>query len=257
MAYTIATFSRLDVNADGSVVMVITHTGDAGEIPREQRIPYEATVPPTADTVRAFAVARNGVLNRTKNFVTGATPNIGATLDITTPLPSAPVSTFGSFVAASAPFTPGATPQDVFTITGSATRSVQITKIAITTVQTTSGLNAWALVKRSTANSGGTSAAVTRVALDRAFPAATATVLQYTANPTAGTLVGSVWSGRVNAPAIASATGADFEKIIPNGGGPMSPLVLTGITDVLAWNFGGVALPTGLSVQACVWWSEQ
>lgn len=255
MSYNVATFTRLEQNADGSVAMIITHTGDSGELPREQRIPYEAITTPTADTVRAFAIARNGILNRTKNFVTGATPNIGSTLDITTPLPTV-TSTFGAFVAASAPFTPGATPQDVFTITGSATRNVQITKIAITTVQTTSGLNAWALVKRSTANSAGTSAAVTRVPLDRAFPAATATVLQYTANPTAGTLVGNVWSGRVAAPALASASGGDFEKAIPNGSGPTSPIILTGINDVLAWNFGGAALPSGLSVQACVWWTE-
>lgn len=256
MSYNVCTFTRLDQNADGSVAMILTHTGDSGETPREQRIPYEATIQPTADTIRAFAMDRNGVLNRTRNFITGALPNVGSTLDITTALPSAPASTFGSFVAASAPFTPGATPQDVFTITGSATRLVQVLKFAITTVQTTAGMNAWAVVKRSSANTGGTSAPVTRVPLDDAYPAATATVLQYTANSTGGgTLIGNVWTGRVASPAIATASGGDFEKSILNGG-MMQPVRLTGITDVLAWNFGGVALPSGLSVQACVWWTE-
>lgn len=255
MAYTIATFTRLDVNADGSVVMVITHTGDSGEIPREQRIPYEATVQPTVDTIRAFAIDRNGVLNRTKNFVTGATPNIGAQLDIATPLPSLSASTFGAFVAASAPFTPGATPQDVFTITGSATRIVRVVRMGLSCLQTTAGMNSWQIVKRAAANTGGTSAPVTRVPLDDAYPAATATVLQYTANSTGGgTLIGAIWSGRIAAPAPATAVG-NTDKVIDMALGNLA--TLTGTTDVLAWNFNGVALPTGLSLTPWVMWTEQ
>lgn len=254
MSYTIATFTRLEVNADGSVVMIITHTGDSGELPREQKIPYVATVQPTADTVRAFAMDWNGVLNRTKNFVTGASPNIGTQLDITTPLPSAAASTFGAFMAASAPFTPGATPQDVFTITGSATRAVRVIRMGLSAVQTTAGMNFWQVVKRSTANTGGTSAPVTRVPLDKLYPAATATVLQYTANPTAGTLIGNVWSGRIAAPAPATAVG-NTEKIIELSMGTFATLV--GTADVLAWNFNGVALPAGLSLTPWVMWTEQ
>lgn len=254
MAYTIATFTRLEVNADGTVVMVITHTGNSGETPREQLIPYSATVPPTADTVRAFAIDRNGVLNRTRNFVIGATPNIGSQLDISTPLPSAAASTFGAFIAASAPFTPGATPQDVFTITGSATRTVRVIRMGLSSLQATAGMNAWQVVKRSTANSVGTSAPVAKVPLDKAYPAATATVLQYTANPTAGTLIGAVWSGSVAAPATATAVG-NTEKIIELSMGTFA--TLSGTTDVLAWNFNGVALPSGLSIAPWVMWTEQ
>lgn len=257
MSYNVATFSRLDENEDGSVVMVITHTGDAGEKPREQRIPYEATVQPSADTIRAFAMNRSAVLNRTKNFIIGAQPNVGSVLDITTPLPATAASTYGVFMAASTPFTPGATPQDVFTITGSATKKTQVLLMGLSTIQTTAGMNAWLALKRSTANVGGTSANIAPVAVSKLFPAATAIVKQYTANPTTpGTLVGNLWSGRVPSPAPATVL-TGVEKILSfNGVG--SPIAhLFDATEVLAWNLNGVALPAGLSVQAFVWWSEQ
>jgi hypothetical protein len=251
--YTTATFARLDQNVDGSARMIFIYTGDAGETPREFAYPFSSATPPSADMMRGLAMDRLAILNQTKNFIAGALPFVGTVLDTTTPLPPPAASTFGFFMAASAPFTPGVTPQDVFTITGSATRVVHVTRMALMTVQTSAGMNAWALVKRSTANSGGTSVLVTAVPADDAFPAATATVRQYTANPTAGALIGNVWSGRVAAPAPASAvTDSEVSPLTDR----ISPITLSGTADVLAWNFGGVALPAGLSVQASVWWTE-
>jgi hypothetical protein len=252
MAFTIATFSKLEVNADGRPVIVLRYTGNAGETPVEYSYVQDLVTMPTADFIRGQAMARLDVLNNNKNFVTGALPSVGTVLDTTTPLPTPPASTYGAFMAASAPFTPGATPQDVFTITGS-TKRVTVNAIGVSTVQTTAGMNAWALVKRSTANTAGTSATIAGVPLEDAYPAATATVRQYTANPTAGTLIGTVWSGRVASPAPATALSGTEKLLTFNG----SPVILTGTTDVLAWNLGGVALPAGLSVQAYVWWTEQ
>lgn len=253
MAYTAATFTRIFQNANGSASLVLTYTGTAGEPAVEYVYPFDNPTGVTADYMRAIAMRQIAALNANRNFIAGAGPNVGTVLDTTTPLPAGAASTFGEFSAASAPFTPGATPQDVFTITGSASKIVNVTRLAIATVQTSAGMNAWQLVKRSTANSSGTSAAVLRVPKDKGYPAATATVLQYTANPTLGTLVGSLWSGRVTSPAPATATG-DYEKTIAQNGLPIARLV--GVADVLAWNLNGVALPTGLSVQATVWWTE-
>lgn len=255
MSYNVSTFTRIDKNANGTASLVLTYTGNAGELPVEYAYPFDNPSGVTADYMRAIAMQRIAALNANLNFVAGALPNVGAVLDTTTPLPTPAASTFGQFMAASAPYTPGATPQDVFSITGSATRVVQVQRMSITTVQTTAGLNAWQLVKRSTANTGGTSTAVARVPTDDSYPAATATVLQYTGNPTLGTLIGAIWSGRVAAPVPASAPSGDFEVKVPdtlNG----RFVTLTGITDVLAWNLGGIVLPAGLSVQACVWWTE-
>jgi hypothetical protein len=255
VAYTAAQFIRREQNADRSSTLVFRYTGNAGEPIIDVPYPIDTTVMPTANSMRALAMARITKMNNDINFAAGADPTIGQFLDVTTPLPPPPPSTFGAFCAASAPFTPGPTPQDVFTITGSSTRQVVVTKLSLTTVQTTAGMNAWAVVKRATANVGGTAASVTAVPLDDAYPAATATVLLYTANPTAGALIGNLWSGRVAAPAAASAIAGEFEKSVLNGG-MSQPVRLTGPTDVLAWNFGGAAVPAGLSVQACLWWTE-
>jgi hypothetical protein len=87
---------------------------------------------------------------------------------------------------------------------------------------------------------------------DDAYPAATATVLTYTANPTAGTPLGALWTGRVASPAVDSAPLGNLEVAVPWP----TPVTLTGTTDVLAWTMGGAALPPGLTVQASVWWTE-
>lgn len=163
-----------------------------------------------------------------------------------------------SYLAYTTSFTPGATPTDIFTITGSASKLIRVLSMFISVVQTTSGVNLWQIVKRSTANSGGTSAAVAQIRSDQNDAAATATVLQYTANPTLGSTVGSVWTGHISSPALASVSlpaiiGA-FVYFTEDLG---KPIILRSTSDVLAWNFGGVALPAGLSVRAGVRWTEE
>ena len=164
---------------------------------------------------------------------------------------------YPTYRAVSSAFTPGATPQDVFTITGNATTNVYVTKMGLSSLQTTAGLNAWFLAKRSTANAAGTSASVAAVPKQTGIPAAAATVLQYTANPTtAGTLIGNVWGGFVSSAAPATAgVGSvglelDFESMYGQ------PIALFSASEVLAFNFNGAALPTGLSVLAWIEWFE-
>lgn len=163
---------------------------------------------------------------------------------------------YPTYMAASSAFTPGATPQDVFSIAGNASTIVYVEKLWLSATQTTAGVNAWNVAKRSTANSGGTSASVTAVPVQSGNAAAAATLLQYTANPTAGTLIGNLWSGFVASPAPATAgtlgTGLvlDFTSMFGQ------PIALLSAAEVLAWNFGGAALPSGLSVLAAAQWFE-
>jgi len=165
---------------------------------------------------------------------------------------------YNTYMAASTAFTPGATPQDVFTLTGSATTNVYVLEMGISTTQTTAGLNAWFIAKRSTANTGGTSAGLTEIPLQSNNAAATATGLQYTANAAAaGTLVGYLWGGWVNSPDVGadgpgalSPTVVNFETVMGK------PLALMDATEVVSWNFKGATLPAGLSVLAYIKWIE-
>lgn len=164
---------------------------------------------------------------------------------------------YPTYMAASAAFTPDATPQDVFTITGNTTTNVYVLKAGISTTQTTEGVNAWFLAKRSTANSGGTAGAITAVPVQSGNAAAAATVVKYTGAPTAGTLIGNLWSGWLNSPKAATAgigglQGVELDFTSMYG----QPIALLSTSQVLAWNFNGAALPVGLSVLAWMLWME-
>lgn len=251
MAYNAAFFLRREQNADRSSTLVFRYSGNAGEPTIDVNYPIDTTVMPSADSMRALAMARIAKMNNDINFAIGADPFLNTFLDVTTPLPSA--STSGAFAAAAAAFTPGTNAQDVLTITGSATRTVQVQRITLSTTQNTAGTNAWFLVKRSSANTGGTSAPITAVPLNDVFPSATATVLRYTANPTAGTLIGGIASEFIASPAPASPL-PNAQKVFDSFA--TGPIVLSGTTDVLGVNFGAAAIPAGLSVLAAVSWSE-
>lgn len=258
MAYNVATVIAGEFEADGRLHLLIRYTGNAGELPIDLPFYLGQGTAPGNDLVRGAAMNTLAILNT--SLTTRNSFTLPLVLDTTTPLPTAtPPKVLTTYMAASAPFTPGATPQDVFTITGSATKAVTIVRAGISTTQTTAGVNTWHLLRRSTANSAGTSAAVTAVPTDDDFAAATATVLQYTANPTAGILVGRVWTGRLSSPLVTTAGAGNPIIEVPTSDGRSGgqPLVLTGTGDVLAWNFNGVALPAGLSVTAYVWWTEQ
>ena len=162
-----------------------------------------------------------------------------------------------AYKATITPVTPPATPTDIVTLYGSATKTVRITKITLGSTQTTPGINDWYLVKRSTANTGGTSTTITSVPLDSTFPAATAVMRRYTANPTAlGTLVGNLSIENILSPSASPTTAAtnyaphtwDFTN---------NPLVLRGVTEGVAINFNGAALPPGLSVNIVITFTEE
>lgn len=164
-----------------------------------------------------------------------------------------------TYAGSTAAFSPPATPTDLFVIGGAAGKTIEIYRIGISTRQTTAGNNALFLIKRSTANSGGTPVATTNVPLDARDPAASAVVQHYTANPTPGSTIGNVWSGYVNSPAPATAgvagqgfLGVSLDFVALFG----KPIILADATQQLAWNFAGAALPAGLSVFCQALWAE-
>ncbi len=162
-----------------------------------------------------------------------------------------------TYSAASGPFTPASSPTDVFTITGSATKTIRVTRIAFTMNQTTSSARDVLVIKRSTANSGGTSTLLNNVPVDSQNAAATATVRSYTTNPTLGTSVGTIRSRKVFVATLTGNNSNSDEVLLEFGSRTDTQnLVLRGTNEVLSINLNGVT-STGNSASCSVEWIEE
>jgi hypothetical protein len=152
-----------------------------------------------------------------------------------------------------------ATPTDMFTITGSASKTIRVLSLWMSPTQTTAAIGVFQVVKRSTADTSGASVASTIVPLDSTFAAATAVSKHWTANPTLGTGVGNVVIIRAPIPAPATfATSPGWPLFIDfTQGGLLPGVVLRGAAQELSLNFNGVALPAGLSITATWCWIEE
>lgn len=144
-------------------------------------------------------------------------------------------------------------PTDVFTITGSATRTITVNEVEISATKTASGVGDILLIKRSTLNTGGTSTILTNVPYDSLNEAATATVRYYTANPAAlGTAVGTIKSTNY----LYNVTTATPDKLEFNfGQDDNQHLVLRGVNESLCVNLNAVTL-AGNSFTVYVEWNE-
>lgn len=149
-----------------------------------------------------------------------------------------------TFSAGGSAFTPVATPTDFAGIIGSDTKTIRVLRVTISGVATAATPILTLLVKRSTANSGSTPVALTKVTHDSNNAVLTSTATTYTAtNPTTGTLVGNVRAEYLN---LGAAVGGAAGKIVwdfttRNGQG----IVLRGIAQGLFLNWGGAAVPAG------------
>lgn len=156
--------------------------------------------------------------------------------------------------SASAEWTAAASPTDVFTITGSASKTIKIRRIYLSLTATSGANMSIFITKRSTANTGGTSTVSTAVPWDSANAAATATVRAYTANPTLGTLVGNIQTATVYV--SGGGTIGSVPIVLEYTGTAQQPLILRGTSQVVGINFGGVTR-TGNVTRATVIWTEE
>lgn len=149
---------------------------------------------------------------------------------------------------------------DVFTIIGSATKTVYVHKITVNGTRTAHAHDLVILNKRSTANTGGTSTVRTIVPHDSSNEAATAVVRSYTANPTVGTLVGNIFSSRVSfpvqTPSNAQGNGGSVRPWVWDSGHDGQPIILRGVAQQLAVNLNGVTITGGL-LNISIEWSEE
>jgi hypothetical protein len=147
-----------------------------------------------------------------------------------------------SYSAAIVNLVPGTTPTDIFTISGSATRIIRITRISLTANQTIAGNRNLIILKRSTLNTGGTSTLLTNVSHDSLNLASTAIVRAYTVNPTLGTLVGNLRTRRVY---IGSVNLNSDEFIIEPGSRNAQSFILRSVNEMISINLNGVTTAGG------------
>lgn len=159
-----------------------------------------------------------------------------------------------TFSAASIGIVPAASATDIFVISGNATTTVLVTRLIISGTQTTGGTADIVILKRSTADTSGTSASVTAVPNDSSNSAASTAVLSYTANPTTGTLVGNLRTYKL-ALGTTTATTNNILDIRFADSGEGQPIVLRGTTQQLAVNLNGVTISGG-SFNITVEWIE-
>jgi hypothetical protein len=155
--------------------------------------------------------------------------------------------------SASATVAPAASATDISVLPGVATAntSVLVTRIKVSCTQTTAGIITLNIIKRSTADTAGTSSAMTVVPDDSAQAGTPAAPLTYTANPTTGTTVGNVDTYKLGC--LAPATAGANDVYILNR--TQKPIVLRGTAQQLAVNLGGVTV-TGGSFTVTYEWIE-
>lgn len=136
-----------------------------------------------------------------------------------------------------ASFTPVA--GDIAVLPGSASKTIRVTRVEVSLSTTgTAAIEAVQLVKRSAADTAGTSTAMTAVPHDSNFAAASAAPLSYTAAPTPGAAVGTVRGVQFN-DGSASLPGSQT-WLWTFGERPSSAIVLRGTAQELCVNLGAV-----------------
>lgn len=145
----------------------------------------------------------------------------------------------------------GSSTTDAAIFPGNASNTVLITRVIVSCVQTTAGNLVLNLIKRSTADTSGTSAAMTAVPDDSNFAAAVSAPLSYTSTgPTVGTAVGNVDTYQLGCMAPATAVPNDIYILDRR----LKPIVLRGVAQQLAVNFG--AAITGGNLTVTFEWQE-
>lgn len=164
-----------------------------------------------------------------------------------------------TYICANAFFTPPASATDIWQIYGSSSKTVKILEVRLTLKSSASATyNDFYLLKRSTANTSGTAVTATPVALDSSNAAATAVVKHYTANPTTGTLVGTVATFTTNGTSNSAVTAqlpqglVLFDHKITG-----QPVVLRGTGEGLVLNCNGVTVANSGSPCVTVVFTEE
>lgn len=160
-------------------------------------------------------------------------------------MPSKNVKAYSATIRA---FNPASTPTDICILKGSATKVVKVIGVEVSSNQTANGVNEFHLIKRSSANTGGTLVAMSTAAWDSGNPAMTAVASSYTSNPTGfGTHDGTLLIKRAFTAASTVSSVVPF-NFLDSRSMVFRPIVLRGVAESLVVSFNGMPLPSGFSI---------
>lgn len=157
-------------------------------------------------------------------------------------------------------YTAYSTPTDMVCLTGSASKTIRVVQFGIRIQSTSAALQTIYFIKRSTANSGGTSTNPTPVAHDSTNAAATAVPIVYTAAPTTGSAVGTVQVVFVLSATLTAAPGLVSVYTTPTPAGLTEyrqTLTLRGTAESLCINYNGANLTSGFAAEYEMVWTEE
>jgi hypothetical protein len=187
---------------------------------------------------------------RMTNFASGTASGIVTGMTVTPSGSASGINEANNFRHTTGFFAPAALATDVFTITGAANVTVRIKSIEISGTETASARQLVVLIKRTTANTGGTSNAGTAAQDDTWQATANATRAHYTANPATLGTGSAFWSGRVMVPTTTALTNDGLRIVFDQ------PIALHGVNELLAINLNGVTW-TGANIAINVEWEEE
>lgn len=231
---------------------------EATQSTQNTRIGDVTEAAPASDTASS---GLNGRLQRIAQRITSLIGLLPASLGTKTAAGSLSVtlSENETYSAVATSVAVAASPTDIFTITGSASKVIRVKRVAVSATATSDANALVSLVKRSTANSGGTATTRTRVPHDNLNNPVTAVVRSYTANPTLGTSVGIIDAHTVPigvvAPSSNNPTASNQHELFQSSAKGQD-IVLRGTGDVLAINLNATTIAGGL-FHCSVEWSEE
>lgn len=150
-------------------------------------------------------------------------------------------------------FTPVATATDFWTIVGSASTKGRLLRLSVSGIATAAISQDIELIKRTTANAGGTSAQPTIMQHDSNDASPTCVVNTYSVNPTTGTGAGAGRAEKLNLGVTGAAGKVVWDFTTRNSKG----LVLRGVAQAYCLNWGGAAVPAGTLLTIDAEFSEE
>lgn len=130
---------------------------------------------------------------------------------------------------------------------------VRILKVGVSFNASAAGVTNVLLLKRSTANSGGTASTPTPVPHDSGDGACNSTVSQYSANPTLGTSLGAIRSSKIGISAASGMASVEWDFTKNNDKAP----ILRSANQSISINLNGDALLTSELVAYYIEFSEE